>query len=178
MSIFLFYVLCEIEDNEYHITGYFSKPKESNNNLSCILVLPFHQRKGYGKFLITFSYELSMMEGKIGTPEKPLSDLGRETYLSWWTQRVIDYIRIHKDEPFTLQEMGKITGMNEEDTQFTLEQMGMVKFSNNIPHLCVDEEFLNGLYKKVGKPGKRVLRENIHWIPFKLRWESNCISNY
>jgi len=25
MSIFLFYVLCEIHDNEYHIAGYFSK---------------------------------------------------------------------------------------------------------------------------------------------------------
>lgn len=56
MGIFLFYILCEIEDNEYHITGYFSKPKDTVNNLSCILTLPFHQRKGYGKFLITFSY--------------------------------------------------------------------------------------------------------------------------
>jgi hypothetical protein len=25
MSIFLFYILCEIENNEYHIAGYFSK---------------------------------------------------------------------------------------------------------------------------------------------------------
>ncbi len=25
MSIFLFYVLCEIQKNEYHIAGYFSK---------------------------------------------------------------------------------------------------------------------------------------------------------
>lgn len=65
MSIFLFYILCEIKDNEYHMTGYFSKPKESTNNLSCILVLPFHQRKGYGKFLITFSYELSLIEGSF-----------------------------------------------------------------------------------------------------------------
>ena len=33
--------------------GYFSKEKESANNynLACILTLPQHQRKGYGKAL-------------------------------------------------------------------------------------------------------------------------------
>lgn len=28
-------------------------------NLACILTFPSHQRKGYGRFLINFSYELS-----------------------------------------------------------------------------------------------------------------------
>lgn len=106
-TIFLFYVLCEIQDNEYHIAGYFSKSKDSNYNLSCILILPFYQRKGYGKFLITFSYELSIIENKIGTPERPLSDLGRETYLSWWSQRIIDYIRLHKEQSFTVLDIEK-----------------------------------------------------------------------
>lgn len=25
----------------------------------------------------------------------------------------------------------------------------------------------------MGKPGKRVLRDKIHWIPYKLKWDSN-----
>lgn len=65
------------------MTGYFSKPKESTNNLSCILVLPFHQRKGYGKFLITFSYELSLIEGIFYILLKVGLALLKSRYLTW-----------------------------------------------------------------------------------------------
>ena len=54
---FLFYVMTEYKDDAYHFVGYFSKEKRSsvNYNVSCILTLPIHQRKGYGNFLISFS---------------------------------------------------------------------------------------------------------------------------
>lgn len=41
------------------------KKSEDGYNLACILMLPSYQRKGYGKFLISFSYELSKIEGKV-----------------------------------------------------------------------------------------------------------------
>jgi histone acetyltransferase SAS3 len=71
---FLFYVLCEYDDMGYHFVGYFSKEKRasSQNNVSCILTLPIHQRKGYGNLLIDFSYLLTRVEKKTGSPEKPL----------------------------------------------------------------------------------------------------------
>ena len=35
------------------------KESPESNNVACILTLPPYQRKGYGKFLIALSYELS-----------------------------------------------------------------------------------------------------------------------
>ncbi|MCJ1271758.1 hypothetical protein MMC22_011663 [Lobaria immixta] len=76
------------------IVGFFSKEKMSwdNNNLACILVFPPWQRKGFGKILMGISYELSKREGRVGGPEKPLSELGRRGYIRFWEARVANAV--------------------------------------------------------------------------------------
>ncbi len=89
---FYFYVLCEYDDKGAHIVGYFSKEKASpqHYNVACIMVLPPYQCKGYGKFLISASYELSKVDGNSeASPEKPLSDLGEKTYMKYWCTRIL-----------------------------------------------------------------------------------------
>ncbi|KAL7525954.1 hypothetical protein ACHAXR_001238, partial [Thalassiosira sp. AJA248-18] len=63
---FHFYVITEVDDEGAHIVGYFSKEKVSaeDYNLACILTFPQFQKCGYGKFIISLSYELSKREGK------------------------------------------------------------------------------------------------------------------
>ncbi|CAF1096735.1 unnamed protein product [Adineta ricciae] len=94
VSPFLFYVLVETDKrmkNVQHIIGYFSKEKLSDEcyNLACLMILPHYQRNGFGRFLISLSYELTKLEKKTGSPEKPLSALGQMTYKSYWQATIL-----------------------------------------------------------------------------------------
>ncbi|CDI73846.1 histone acetyltransferase, putative [Eimeria praecox] len=129
---FLFYVLTEVDAEGAHLIGYFSKEKVSlqGYNLACILTLPQHQRKGYGRFLISFSYVLSLKENKRGGPERPLSDLGRLSYIGWWSWRLLNLL----SEPqwaakrrVSIHELVRATAIRPEDIQRTLEEIGVLR---------------------------------------------------
>lgn len=123
-SIFYFYVMCEVTPRGLITLGYFSKEKAygtkcdngaiNSNNLACILTLPQYQGMAFGKFLISFSYELSRIDQVVGGPERPFSDLGRISYIAQWTENAIkaiyiyvEYRKRHKTMP-TIPDLIKI----------------------------------------------------------------------
>lgn len=133
VDLFLFYILCEMDERGCHIVGYFSKEKSSadNYNLACILCLPSYQRKGYGKCLISFSYELSKKEGKVGTPERPLSDLGRVSYRSYWTRILLNIIKTR--QTVSIKELSDETMFKTEDIINTLQHLNMLAYQKACP---------------------------------------------
>ncbi|KAJ2965598.1 hypothetical protein NUW54_g14066 [Trametes sanguinea] len=117
---FLYYVMCQRDSAGCHMVGYFSKEKESadNYNVACILTLPQHQRHGYGKLLIEFSYELSKREGKLGSPEKPLSDLGLLGYRAYWAETIIDLL-MNTTEDISIDDIAQKTSITHADVMNT-----------------------------------------------------------
>ena len=42
---------------------------------------------------LSFSYALSHIEKKVGSPEKPISDLGKHAYLSFWSTTLLSHLK-------------------------------------------------------------------------------------
>ncbi len=170
---FLFYVLCHMDTMGYHIVGYFSKEKESTEdyNLACILTLPPYQRGGYGKLLIEFSYELSKIEGKTGSPEKPLSDLGLLSYRSYWSQTILEILLELKpgetgEQPcITINEISELTAIKKEDVISTLQSLNLINYYKGQYIITVTDETLTTHRKAMSKRKLRVDPKALHWQP-------------
>jgi histone acetyltransferase MYST1 len=128
---FLFYIITQVDTQGHaHIVGYFSKEKLSaeDYNLACILTFPQYQKCGYGTFIISLSYELSKREHKVGSPEKPLSDLGKISYRSYWTYILMKFFsQTNANENLGVADISKRTAIKTEDIISTLQSLGMVQ---------------------------------------------------
>ncbi len=152
-----------------HLVGYFSKEKESDgNNLACILTLPPYQRKGYGKFLISLSYQLTKLEGICGSPEKPLSDLGKLSYRSYWSWVILNILK-EAGGIVPIKELSKMTSFTITDIIETLNTLNMVKYVKGQHIICVTaksiEEHLKAMENK--KPLIEVDPNYMKWDPPK-----------
>ncbi|XP_068734127.1 histone acetyltransferase KAT7-like [Montipora capricornis] len=127
---FLFYVMTTADSVGCHMVGYFSKEKKSflNYNVSCILTLPIYMKQGYGKMLIDFSYLLSKVEGKVGSPEKPLSDLGLISYRSYWKSILLKYLKNFGFDVISIKDISQETALHPSDIVSTLQYLGILKY--------------------------------------------------
>ncbi|KAI1625914.1 histone acetyltransferase [Exophiala viscosa] len=168
---FLFYILTEYDEFGYHFVGYFSKEKRpaSQNNVSCILVMPIHQRKGYATFLIDFSYLLTRIEGKDGSPEKPLSDMGLTAYRSYWDLTVSRHLLDIGVKPFSTKSLMARTGMTADDVIHTLERL--YAFIRDPVTKTYGIRYDKKLYERVveefdSKKHRKLRPQNLVWTPY------------
>ncbi|XP_062295395.1 histone acetyltransferase KAT7-like isoform X1 [Scomber scombrus] len=164
---FLFYVMTEADNTGCHLVGYFSKEKNSflNYNVSCILTMPQYMRQGYGKMLIDFSYLLSKVEEKVGSPERPLSDLGLISYRSYWKEVLLRYLNNFQGKEISIKEISQETAVNPVDIVSTLQSLQMLKYWKG-KHLVLKRQDLIDDWK--AKETKRGNSKNID--PTALKW--------
>lgn len=82
---------------------------------------------------VALGYELSKVEGKTGTPEKPLSDLGLLSYRSYWSQTILEILMGLKSESgerpqITINEISEITSIKKEDVISTLQYLNLINY--------------------------------------------------
>jgi len=166
---FLFYIMTECDSRGCHMVGYFSKEKNSPDdyNLACILTLPPFQRKGYGKLLISFSYELSKKEGKVGTPEKPLSDLGLLSFRSYWTNVLLEILRKHRGN-LSIKDISAMTSIKTEDIVSTLQSLNLIKYWRGQHIISVTPKIIEEHLKTISKNSTRIDPKNLHWAPLQV----------
>ncbi|KAK8292671.1 hypothetical protein V6Z12_D06G135900 [Gossypium hirsutum] len=88
-----------IEDESKVQQGHFYPPPFSRNRTWTLPLIQLPASKQlaflYKEWKIR-AYELSKKEGKVGTPERPLSDLGLLSYRGYWTRVLLDILKKHK----------------------------------------------------------------------------------
>ncbi|GKT27998.1 Histone acetyltransferase of the MYST family 1 [Aduncisulcus paluster] len=125
VEAFLYYVMCRRDAFGFHLVGYFSKEKESENILSCIATIPCYQKSGYGKMLIAMSYLLAKKEGRIAGPEEPLSDLGLISFLSYWKREILRFLKDKKEA--SIQQISQFTHIQVDQVHQTLAALNLIK---------------------------------------------------
>ncbi|XP_061613182.1 histone acetyltransferase KAT7 isoform X1 [Phyllopteryx taeniolatus] len=169
---FLFYVMTEADNTGCHLVGYFSKEKNSflNYNVSCILTMPQYMRQGFGKMLIDFSYLLSKVEEKVGSPERPLSDLGLISYRSYWKEVLLRYMHNFQGKEISIKEISQETAVNPVDIVSTLQSLQMLKYWKG-KHLVLKRQDLIDEWKakevKRGNGNKTIDPSSLKWTPPK-----------
>ncbi|KAH6930279.1 hypothetical protein HPB50_012291 [Hyalomma asiaticum] len=146
-----------------------------NYNVSCILTLPPYQRQGYGRMLIDFSYLLSKVEGKSGSPEKPLSDLGLISYRSYWKSVVLDYLRRFQGKGISIKDLSQETAVSAYDIVSTLQSLGMLKYWKG-KHLVL-RNYVNTETPESSSSKVKKVRHDRTLDPECLRWKPYTMPN-
>uniref|UniRef100_A0A0N5A1I6 Histone acetyltransferase n=1 Tax=Parastrongyloides trichosuri TaxID=131310 RepID=A0A0N5A1I6_PARTI len=166
---FQFYILTRITKEGFNLIGYFSKELKpsGNNNLSCILTMPYCMGHGYGQLLIDLSYCLSIRERKIGSPEHPLSDQGLIAYRKYWKSILLCHIRKKYKEKancISMKELSYLSGINIDDLISTALSLGLIGYNK------VSESYLINVSQALDQPLKELRRKILNeklltWSP-------------
>ncbi|KAI1317271.1 Histone acetyltransferase [Mortierella claussenii] len=166
---FLFYVMTMRDEDGAHFIGYFSKEKESSEqyNVACILTMPQYQRMGFGRLLIAFSYELSKVEKRLGSPEKPLSDLGLLSYRAFWSEAIVQLL-IEQQKAgieLSIDDIANRTAFQPQDVLHTLQNLNALKYYHGQYVIVLSDTVIKNAERAAKKKKREVDPKALVWKP-------------
>ena len=165
-----FFVLIPFSRSNSNQKQQQQQTRQEGYNLACILTLPPYQRKGYGKFLISMSYELSKIEGKVGTPERPLSDLGAVSYRGYWTRALLKVLS-EATATVSIKDLSDLTAIKTDDVISTLQHLSLIQYQKGQHVVCAAPSLLEKHLRAAGSAGLPVDPARIVWTPYSAERE-------
>ncbi|CAJ0758093.1 14988_t:CDS:2 [Entrophospora sp. SA101] len=111
---------------------------------------------------------LSKKEGKLGSPEKPLSDLGLLSYRSYWTEAIVEALLQAKEnnEDISIEDISTRTSIAVTDVLQTLQTLDIIKPYKAQSSYCLTDGLITAYRKAKEKHHNRRIEENcLQWTP-------------
>jgi len=118
--------------------------------------------------MLPIAYELSKKEGKVGSPEKPLSDLGLLSFRSYWTRVLLEILRQHQGN-LSIKDISNMTSIKTDDIITTLQSLNLIKYWKGQHIISVTPKVIEDHLKNNEKQ-----RDNdidpacLHWVPYQM----------
>lgn len=114
---------------------------------------------------LSLSYELTKRDGKTGSPEKPLSDLGKVSYRSYWTHVLMTLFLNHEPKTdISMTDLSVHTGIKMEDIISTLQSLDMIKVWKGQHVVYVKQSLIRSYWRQ----------KYVHLKSFYVLTESCC----
>lgn len=108
------------------------------------------------------------MEGKIGSPEKPLSDLGLISYRSYWKDVLLNYLCANSNLALSVKDISQEMAISSYDIVSTLQALGMMKYWKGKHIILKKQDVIDEYVERMKRRNtalKEVDRACLRWNP-------------
>ncbi|XP_076296655.1 lysine acetyltransferase chameau isoform X2 [Lasioglossum baleicum] len=115
-------------------------------------------------------YLLTRVEKKIGSPEKPLSDLGLISYRSYWKDVLLQYLCNFGGKELSVKDISKEMAIDSYDIVSTLQALGMMKYWKGKHIILKKQDVIDDYKERVKRRGpvyREIDPECLKWNPFQ-----------
>eukprot|EP00831_Metopus_contortus_P056131 TRINITY_DN4778_c0_g1_i4.p1 TRINITY_DN4778_c0_g1~~TRINITY_DN4778_c0_g1_i4.p1 ORF type:complete len:202 (-),score=57.17 TRINITY_DN4778_c0_g1_i4:30-635(-) len=92
--------------------------------------------------------------------------MGLLSYLSWWSQRLIEVLLKSEREEITIADLSRETSIKISDIIMVLERLNILRYHQGQHVLFTERKYLEDLYKLAGHAPITVEKECLHWTPY------------